>query len=370
MSNNTHNVHLLEFVAQKRFHQRIVLPATAHHGRLAVTYADIGPRTTKDGSPTATVLLIQGMAGSRLWCCQKDHLANKLEVRMISIDRPGIGGSTPVPPGQRVQVWLETVSAVLEHLSIKHVVPISHSAGTIYILNLLMHRRDLLCPKRPMAVLMAPWVEPKHSEILSLQMARMIPTGVLKQWNKVMKFMVTKAVPSLCSSVDVLASMGGSIPRASKEDTEHREPNLTADEMDPRTAEELENLCIEYIFLEDTTGMNDETVVCLKKSTGLWGVCEDLLIYIRWLVRAELWYQQGHPEEKQPLQIRAIFAEKDGMIGPKGQKYFEDCFARSDLNGVVSFESVMEKGTGHDTLWGLDTAFLKMLRDIKDALSQ
>lgn len=87
MSNNTHNIHLLEFVAQKRFHQRIVLPATGNHGRLTVTYADIGPRTTKDGSPTPTMLLIQGMAGSRLWCCHKDHLANKLEVRMISIDR-------------------------------------------------------------------------------------------------------------------------------------------------------------------------------------------------------------------------------------------------------------------------------------------
>lgn len=217
----------------------------------------------------------------------------------------------------------------------------------------------------------APWVEPKYSDILSLQMAKMLPTGVLKQWNKVMKFVVTKAAPSLSSSVDILSSMGGSIPRGSTEDINHREPILTADEIGPRTAKQLENLCIEYIFLEDTTGMNDEAVVCLKKTAGLWGACEDLPIYIRWLVQAEEWYKQGHPEEQKPLQVKAIFAEKDGMIGPQGQKYFENCFAPINLNNVVSFQSVMEKGTGHDTLWASETgAFLKVMEDIKEATSQ
>ncbi|OJJ72210.1 hypothetical protein ASPBRDRAFT_196316 [Aspergillus brasiliensis CBS 101740] len=361
------HTHLLEFVAEKRFHQRIVLPAAADHGPLAVTYADIGPRTREDGSPTPTMLLIQGMAGSRLWCCMKDHLANKLGVRMLSIDRPGIGGSTPVPPAKRVSVWLKAVSAVLEHLSIAHVVPISHSAGTIYNLNLLSHRRDLLLPETPMAILMGPWVEPKYSDILSLQMAKMLPTGVLNHWNKVIKFVVTKAAPSLTASVDILSSMGG-ISRAPEEGVDG--PELSADELNSRTAEKLEDLCIEYIFLEDTTGFNDETVVCLKKAPGLWGACEDLPVYIRGLVQAEERYKQSHPEEK-PLEIKAIFAEKDGMIGPKGQKYFEDCFANADLKSVVTFESVMEKGTTHDSLWASETgAFLKMLKDIQGAISQ
>ena len=46
------------------------------------------------------------------------------------------------------------MSAVLEHLSIPYVVPLSHSAGTIYALNLLSQRRDLLWPNTPLAVLM------------------------------------------------------------------------------------------------------------------------------------------------------------------------------------------------------------------------
>jgi hypothetical protein len=35
-------------------------------------------------------------------------------------DRPGFGGSTPVPLDQRVNIWLEIVPAVLEKLEVKH----------------------------------------------------------------------------------------------------------------------------------------------------------------------------------------------------------------------------------------------------------
>lgn len=67
---------------------------------------------------------------------------------------PGIGGSTSVPEETRVSVWLETVPALLKHLSISHVVPVSHSAGTTYLLNLISLRRDLLLPRTPYAVLL------------------------------------------------------------------------------------------------------------------------------------------------------------------------------------------------------------------------
>ena len=70
---------------------------------------------------------------------------------------PGLGGSTPVPIEKRVSVWLETVTALLDYLSISHVVPVSHSAGTIYLLNLLVHKRDLLWPQTPIAMLLGEW---------------------------------------------------------------------------------------------------------------------------------------------------------------------------------------------------------------------
>jgi predicted alpha/beta hydrolase family esterase len=65
-----------------------------------------------------------------------------------------MGGSTSVKLQQRVQVWLETLTALLDLLKIKHVVLVGHSSGTIYLLNTLVHMRDVLSPKKPYVVLL------------------------------------------------------------------------------------------------------------------------------------------------------------------------------------------------------------------------
>lgn len=64
-----------------------------------------------------------------------------------------MGDSTNVPLAQRLAVWLETVPALLKHLGIDHVALVSHSAGTIYNLNLLYHFRDILSPTKPFVAL-------------------------------------------------------------------------------------------------------------------------------------------------------------------------------------------------------------------------
>lgn len=64
-------------------------------------------------------------------------------------DRPGFGGSTPVPVEKRVSTWLEIVPAVLEYLGVRHVAVVSHSAGTIYAINTAVHLSRLLHPSRP-----------------------------------------------------------------------------------------------------------------------------------------------------------------------------------------------------------------------------
>ncbi|PWY88137.1 hypothetical protein BO94DRAFT_64956 [Aspergillus sclerotioniger CBS 115572] len=364
----TDRTHVLEFAAEKRFHQRLVLPATADHGPLAISYADIGPKVKKNGKPTPTILLIQGMGGSRLWCYHKDHLANKLRVRMLAIDRPGIGGSTPIPAAKRVTIWLESVAAVLEHLSIPHVVPLSHSAGTIYLLNLLSQRRDLLWPKTPLAVLMGPWVEPKHSGIVSLKMAQMLPTGILNHYDKLMNLIV-KALPSVNASASTFSAVVNRLSGARADTGRESKACLSEYGMNLEMVKVLDRLTMDYVCLEDTSGMNDEAVVCLKKAPGLWGACEDLPVYLQELVQAEEQYRQDHPGEK-ALRVKVHFAESDGMIGPKGQKYFEDCFTQADLREAIIFESVVEKGTEHDSIWLADTkVFANVIKIIQATIS-
>lgn len=63
-----------------------------------------------------------------------------------------MGGSTDVPLAQRVAVWVELVPRLLAHLGIQRVALVSHSAGTIYLLNTLVYCRDILYLDRPAVV--------------------------------------------------------------------------------------------------------------------------------------------------------------------------------------------------------------------------
>ena len=55
----------------------------------------------------------------------------------------------PVPLNQRLKTWLETVPLLLDKVGVKHVSLITHSAGTVYLLNTLYHYRDILDPEAP-----------------------------------------------------------------------------------------------------------------------------------------------------------------------------------------------------------------------------
>ena len=76
---------------------------------------------------------------------------------MLYLDstRPGVGGSTAVPLDQRVQVWLQAVPVVLEKLKVKTVALVSHSAGAIYAVNVLLRLPHLVHPTRPFAAMLS-----------------------------------------------------------------------------------------------------------------------------------------------------------------------------------------------------------------------
>ena len=74
----------IEYLAHCRFHRRFILPATGEHEAFPVTYSDVGA----DGSDNVpTVLLIGGMYGTRYLGVHVHHLAAKMGVRIVSVDR-------------------------------------------------------------------------------------------------------------------------------------------------------------------------------------------------------------------------------------------------------------------------------------------
>lgn len=157
----------IRLLCSKYFHQRLWLPATDEYPKLRVTFSTT---TNFDNVALPPILFIGPMFGSRYMSLHFDKLARDCGVRAICVDRyvvfadceedeadqsrPALGGSTPVDLAIRMQVWLETVPALLEHLKVEHVSIMTHSAGTIYTLNTLFYQRAILDPTAPYVAFM------------------------------------------------------------------------------------------------------------------------------------------------------------------------------------------------------------------------
>ncbi|KAJ5762183.1 uncharacterized protein N7511_005565 [Penicillium nucicola] len=342
------------YISNARFHQRFTLEATATHGPLNVTYAEFGRQPDESGTPP-TLLLIPGMFSSRYLGIQLDAIADKLGVRVLVVDRPGMGGSTDVPLVQRMSTWVELVPRLLAHLGIQHVALASHSAGTMYLLNTLYHCRDFLYPSNPVVNMLAPWVDPAHSLKTSMQMLQYIPNKAFDLWHRIPKFFMLQAAPAFASSGAVVKKVTNAI--SSNDTTSH---DNSRQEKQRRHIEEvyglsrdvqaeLDNLMHKYMFEEETVGANSEALQCLRKEpTNTWGKCEDYEVFVRDFVKLE----RGRDGKATPLKIQAYFAESDVMIGKKGQIYFEErwCGTDEEYKDVVEFASTTISGTDHDTL--------------------
>ena len=76
-----------EYISQRHFHRRFILPQTATHGDLPITYADIGKRPETTTGDVPTFLFMPGMFGSRYIGVYIHAIAEKLGVRVLIVDR-------------------------------------------------------------------------------------------------------------------------------------------------------------------------------------------------------------------------------------------------------------------------------------------
>lgn len=78
-----------------------------------------------------------------------DYTAQQAGVKIIFIDRPGFGGSMRVSLENRIDHWIQAVTAVLAKLQITHVGLIAHSVGTVYAMNTLLKLPHIIHPHFP-----------------------------------------------------------------------------------------------------------------------------------------------------------------------------------------------------------------------------
>lgn len=109
----------------------LVLP-----GGRRIAYAQWGDL---DGRP---VVLLHGIPGSRLLCPDEDATV-AAGVRLLTIDRPGYGGSDPCP-GLTLQTWTDDCAQLLEHLGVGPCPVLGWSGGAAYALALAFYRPGLV----------------------------------------------------------------------------------------------------------------------------------------------------------------------------------------------------------------------------------
>ncbi|KAJ5333964.1 uncharacterized protein N7506_007747 [Penicillium brevicompactum] len=393
----------LSYISNSRFHRCFTIESSVIDGPLKVSYAEYGKQPTESESvPTPTLLLMPGMFSSRYLGVCLHAIAEKLGVRILVVDRPGMGNTTDVPLAKRVSVWIEIVPRILAHLGIQHVALASHSAGTFYLLNTLYSCREILDPQNPTVTLLgtiyamqnclsyipnitrrrrlfskdatvkqansliAPFVDPAHSGMKSLKAAQYIPTPAFKLWNHIPRLFLAQDGSATATSGEMVAKFSAMFSSGAEGEKDKNRRyieehyGLSVDQQN-----EIDSAMMQFMFKENTVGANSEAMQCLRKESGSWGKCEDYEAYVRELVERE----RARERVGKPLKVKAYFAEEDSMIGKKGPPYFDKCWHQAGTGGpedVLVFESTTVSGTDHDSLVQSGTVWEEILRGLKN----
>ncbi|THZ15475.1 hypothetical protein D6C89_09709 [Aureobasidium pullulans] len=401
----------IAFASQKCFHRSITIGPTSAHQKLRVSFATTSGFDDDDGkNGLETILFCGGMGASRLLLYRFDALAKKEGVRVIFIDRPGVGGSTPVPLEQRVQVWLDAVPAVLEHLGVKTISLLSHSAGAIYAINTLLLLPHLLHPLHPFAAFLSMQFPPHPCPLLVTQKAS-FTNGDAEQLHGFI-LVVDKLPSALVGSLHHITSfVGGYIAPSIQFSsgmmgvTDDLPEDQCQDyyDMSSKSWSEVCRLQGKYARLEDmryafallcfafsyslplvsfssifllgiayrkvailmprdpyNSGISADANLCMQKDSKDWCTYTSLPTTISSL-------QKLYPQQSRPLTIRAYFAASDQIIGKGGQVYFEDCWKKgNDAQGQVDFAAKGVDDTDHDNIPLVEKRCLgEIFREIK-----
>ena len=347
-----------------------MLPPNSDIGRpnpMRVTFADVDYREDPLGP---VVLFCGGMFGGR-WAIlgSPNALAQHHKLRLIAPDKPGLGGTGRVPLEYRIENWLDIVPALLAHLSVPHVVLMSHSNGAIYLLNTVLRHRNLLHPTHPSVVCLAPWVNPAHSS--SMRYLNWIPNSLYKKWAAIAKVLVPNINDTLAFSTGVVSSVKKATDTTPK-------PKKFAGVSDEICAllPELEKMFLRNLFSEHVSGGSDEAMICVKRGVSngsSWGLFED---YDEAAMQIATQESRRQPEEPlttpiqaapRKLRVRAFYGESDALIGIRGGEWFDYCWNQKGIADSIDFESRFIPGVTHDGIADPEKAVLhNVLRDIVD----
>ncbi|GAA5876840.1 hypothetical protein JCM3774_000788 [Rhodotorula dairenensis] len=414
------------YLQDPAFHRTTTYALDRASGPLTVSYAVAGSAD----SNAPVVVWINGMGGHRLAACLLDGKFAATGVRLVTIDRPSAGKSTPVPLGDRVRLSHEALLAVLAAEDITRFSLLSHSNGVIYTLYTLLHLPERFAV--PSWTLSSPWVPPFLSGSALLSIASWIPTpltarlggfvaglqrvlgpldaglgwstGVVRgmsEWSSGFVSMGTHASPAATSAAEVSSRRGqeedaAMSPSSASSSTAIAETPTPPELLTPEKQRERfrrnnakrpyhkQLFGGEYVppglftdgmkiaLAEGLDSMGQEAMLCLRQGDGAnWG-----------------WFDSS-PDERQnnekqlyargferlrsavqrsgrPLRMSVWYGTEDGLIPQRGREYLQRLLC-SEL-GMVPDDNWHEiKGAGHDDALGLTCVIEPFLEQVIEA---
>lgn len=178
-----------EYLQHNRMSRKIKHPIS---GRV-ISFSEVGDRNG------AAVFVCVGMGLTRYVTAFYDELATTLRLRLITVDRPGVGGSEPYPPHDRSGPlnWPEDILAVCEELNIQKFSMVAHSAGAIYTLATALIMPHMIHGK---VHLLAPWIPPSQLGAVSHSTASAQPAGALPRSQRILRVLPTTFLKAANSS--------------------------------------------------------------------------------------------------------------------------------------------------------------------------
>lgn len=274
-------------------------------------------------------------------------------------------------------------------INARHVSLSAHSCGVIYALNTIYSMPWILPPSNRKLYLLSPWVPPDYSGVTLLSISSHLPSALINSFDSIIRFANSTVMPTVHFSGLISGAVSAPFSKTCRDNPTDSEARFKKHERD--------DLCREYcgvsaaeiatqskvlmrcVFSESIRGSNHEVLLCLQKDiAGSWGPCDNYDSYADALeAKLQEYYQHAEREEDRSTRasaaiagsnasatqhqfvLKVFWAERDILIGKKGEEYFDDCFQRFTRDGqssngerqsCLSYESEVVPDTDHDTL--------------------
>ncbi|KAL7422437.1 hypothetical protein Q5752_003085 [Cryptotrichosporon argae] len=299
------------YLAQARFSRKLVCPRTG----LPVSFADCGHA---DGTP---MLYVPPSAASRWLAAPQDPILRRRGIRMICVDRPGLGATPPVPLADRLRVSCAHIVSVLEHLGVAVAHVLATSAGIYYALHLLLAHSDIF-PSPPRLYLLGPWSPPLPSTdpLAYRQPLEWIPERVLTTQHLMLPYLIPTAKAAEAAYNGASAWLARSLVGAKrwlKADTS--EIDIPVPEQRRVWPPSAKYLTMDYMHAEEFSGIGEEHMICLNRAGLDTGAA--------WFEATASALGGAMRARRAILRIGIWWGTEDGMVPRNGQKWLNETLA-------------------------------------------